>query len=353
MKLILILVCLSNVSISQTFYDVERICDKYWQVQFSRTQQELLLAKFKTIHPDSVHYTKETGKFNQYVYSVLNEEQKRSFDSLCKYNFVMVNAGLYAHLQLTTDQTNKMFDILRSMDKTDSIQANGCFTIFPKDSLLTILDATQLAAEFQKNAEEKKRYHRQVAHSDSLRYNEMIFYREKLQLVKRFHTKHLSNAKERLLKNIKSIHPEDITNASQLMLTYQDQVDQTLRSESHRFQYDSDSVLLEPNRKAILEYRHEAFKYFPDLCIYWCRFGAQRTPEFIEEENRLTAQLAYFKTTYAKYIVQEEHHLKKHIIKFQGQIEEIKPPKKPGVTILPDVKIPDLETTALLLLALD
>lgn len=50
------------------------------------------------------------------------------------------------------------------------------------------------------------------------------------------------------------------------------------------------------------------------------------------------------------------HYEQDFIIKLMNpgkQKEEIKPPKKPGVTILPDVKIPDLETTALLLLAVD
>ncbi|MGB4850133.1 MAG: hypothetical protein WBP41_19570 [Saprospiraceae bacterium] len=291
------------------------------------------------------------NKVNIYAHSILSDDQKILYASAWKDQTLSLIHSYYHYLNLTEVQKEKIIATMESVPGFDSLQIINYFPDIPKDTMFSLLDSTQLAAEAGQQKQIKRNFENAMAAADSGRLQDATFEKTRVRFILKYYAKHLRNEHKSILHKLQYINIEDAKRIAVISNLYQKRV-KSDRIQEIRKCYTSDSLLIAPINKQLIEYSYERFALQPNLCVYWCRFGASRTPEIKDEEEQILSVLESIKLTYPDIVNDSILRLKKHKTKLKNKIEHVRPSRKTGtvVNIIADKRIEALDDIAELIL---
>lgn len=358
MKYITIFCLLSNVCFSQaSTFDSIYLNRAFEMVNLTNDQKSQIVNKFNELRATAQFKVSgeaqlyALNKVNIYAHDILSDDQKVVFDSTWKDQTLWIIYSSYHHLNLTEAQKEKIISTMESTPGFDSLQIIRFSPDIPVDTMMSLLDSTQLAAEAAHQRQIRLNFENAMAKGDSDRLADATFEKKRVQLILKYYTKHLQHEHKSIISELQERNIEDARRVVEISELYQKRVN-TDKIQEIRKCYTSDSVLIAPINKELLEYRYERFALLPNLCIYYCRFGAARTPEIIAEEKQIMSDLESIKQNYPDIINTSILRLKKHKTKLVHKIEQARPSPKSGgsVTIVSDQRTQTLEHIAELLL---
>ncbi len=358
MKFVALFCLFANVCFSQaSTFDSIYLNNAFEAVNLTVDQKTLIVNEFNDLR--STEQYKNSGeeqvyalhKVNIYAHTILNDDQKLLFDSAWKENTLNIIHSYYHHLKLTEAQKEKIIATMESVPGFDSLQIINFFPDIPKDTMISLLDSTQLVAEAAQQKQIQINFEKSMAESDPERLDDVIFEKAKVGYIRNYYKKHLRNEHKIILGKLQNSNVEQAKSVEVIGNLYQNRVKSDKILDILKC-YSSDSVLIAPNNKERLEYRYEGFALLPDLCVYWCRFGASLTPERKAEERLILSELESIYRNYPEILDESILRLEKHKMKLEKKIEKRRPSCKEGtvVNIVSDKRIEALDDIAELLL---
>lgn len=115
------------------------------------------------------------NRVNIYAHSILSHHQRIVFDSAWLQHTLNMIHSYHHHLKLTEHQKEKIIAAMRSIPGFDSLQIINYFPAIPKDTILSLLDATQQVAEAIHQEQIKQNFEQWIAESDSAGCRDAVF----------------------------------------------------------------------------------------------------------------------------------------------------------------------------------
>lgn len=357
MKYVIILCLYSKICLSQgNFFDTIYLNRNFLNVSLSESQKGLIAKEFITLK-SSVNVTSDgewmlsvLPKINLFAHSILRNDQKILFENSWRESALSLIQSYYHYLKLNDLQKDKIIEIMENVKGADTLKITKYFPDFPKDSIMSMLDSTQLVLEAEQQRQIKQNFENYISGLDPEKARDTAFERYRLELVTVYNKKHLQQAKNKIFEKLMKRSAKDAEKINEITEIYQKRVELSKLRSIERF-YSQDSILIAPIQKLLMEYRYKRFALQPNLCVYWC-LGTDDSTETKEEEEKIVLSLEYFQKTYMDILDKTFRQLKKNRTKLDSRIEAARPPGKPGtvVNIVAGSRILSVEAIAELLL---
>ena len=345
-------VCFSQKSIFDTIY----LNPNFRQVNLTEPQKELIASHYRGSKPktrssaDSI--VNAYNRINLYTYFLLDNDQKSAYEKA--WNQLTENRirAEFSYLNLSDQQVQRILYTMQNFSGADTLKIIKHYPDIPKDSLLFMLDSNQIALEKEHQEEKIRNREKYIIESDLEKARDTAFERKRLQLVTKYYSQHLQKAKRKAVQLISRINYEDAQRVQQLTNIYQSRVIADMKLAGGRC-YSRDSILIAPINQKLIAIKYYRYSLLPNLCVYWCRFGTDDTPEANAEETHIINELEYLKKTYDEKLSNILRNLQQHKTKLLEKIDFARPPKQKGtvVNIVAEGRIQAVEKIAELLLA--
>lgn len=357
MKLFVLFCFCSNLCFSQkSTFDSIYLNIAFEKVSLTEDQKSLIVNLYKNLRTTD-HY-KSSGEaqifalnqVNLYAHSLLSHNQKMTFDSAWEKHTLNLIHSYHHHLNLTPHQKERVIAAMRSVPGFDSLQIINYSPAIPKDTIISLLDDTQQAAEAIHQDLIKRNFERSMAQNDSAGCHDAVFEKRRVEFIRKYYAKHLQKEHKIVLNKLKERNLDDATNVALISNLYQERV-QADKTQQIRRCYSSDSVIIAPIKKESIEYQYARYSLQPNLCVYWCKFGSNKTPEMKAEEKKIMSDLESIQQRYPDIINPSIQRLQKHKMKLNRKVEQERPVRKGTVvSIVSDKRTEALEGIAELLL---
>lgn len=291
-------------------------------------------------------------RINLYTYFLLDDDQKSAYEKAwIRLTENRIRAE-FSYLNLSEEQVKRILYTMQNLRGADTIKIIKHYPDIPKDSMMLMLDSNQLALEKEQQEEKIRNREKYIIESDHEKARDTAFERKRLQYVSKYYSQHLYKAKRNAVERISKFRYEDVKRVHQLTNIYQSRVIADMKLGVERC-YSRDSILIAPINKKLIEIKYHRYSLLPNLCVYWCRFGTDDTPEANAEETHIINELEYLKMTYEERLSNILRYLQKHKTKLLAKINAARPPKKEGtvVNIVAEGRVQSVENIAELLLA--
>ncbi len=348
MKLILFFCLYSSLSYSQFFIlDSVPLTINFLEANLNASQKTIIKQKFRTIGQ-----TKEAkAEINLYAYSILDEYQREQFENAWKQRTINRINSDYSYLNLTLRQYEKLLNAMEHQNGSDTFKIIDTYSPVPVDSVMALLDTTQLTLEANYQNQKKMNIEKNKKDANEAKAKEVAFEKKRIELIKPYYEKNVLKTRKKIVSKIGNANPHDLKLIDSIAALYQARINIDRNSEIKKC-YNQDSILISPIQKEIIQYKYERYSLMPNLCIYWCKFGTNKTPAIEAEEEKVVSGLEYIKATYPTLIFDSLQKLKKKKSKLQANIEKARPEQKPGTTvnIVADERVQLVEEIAELIL---